>query len=168
MIKKFLLAIALLVPMIASAQTLKIGLVDANAVVDALPESAKAKTELNNKQELFRKQGEEIEKEMQNKYAELQKLDDSTPQAIRDMKLKELQDLDQKMQLFQNQAQQELQKQYGDLMQPIIMKVKNAIESVGKENGFSLIQDNNAQITYYYASPVEDITPLVKAKLGVK
>ena len=63
---------------------------------------------------------------------------------------------------------EDLQKKQGELMQPVIAKVRNAIESVGKENGFSLIQDNASQVTLYFAAPVEDVTPLVKAKLGLK
>lgn len=168
MIKKLLLAVAIALPMLASAQSLKIGLVDANVVVEAMPETTQAKNELTQKQEAYQKQGQALEAEMQTKYAEFQKLDEKTPQAIKDMKLRELQDQDQKLQLFQQQAQQDLQKQYAELMQPIMLKVKSAIESVGKENNFSLIQDKNEQITYYFASPVEDITNLVKAKLGLK
>ena len=53
-------------------------------------------------------------------------------------------------------------------MAPIMQKVKSAIESVGKEGNFTLVQDLNPQLTFYYSSPAEDITPLVKVKLGLK
>ena len=53
-------------------------------------------------------------------------------------------------------------------MAPIFAKLKTAVEAVGREGGFSLIQDNNPQLTLYYGAPTEDITPKVKAKLGIK
>ena len=38
MLKKILLAVAVAIPMFASAQTVKIGIVDTNAVFQAMPE----------------------------------------------------------------------------------------------------------------------------------
>ena len=37
MIKKFLLAVAMIIPMFASAQSLKVGLVDTNSIIGAMP-----------------------------------------------------------------------------------------------------------------------------------
>ena len=53
-------------------------------------------------------------------------------------------------------------------MGPIQQKIQQAVESVGREGNYSLIQMYDPQLTLYYASPVEDITSVVKAKLGVK
>ena len=52
------------------------------------------------------------------------------------------------------------------LMQPIVQKIKDAIDAVGREGGYSLIQEKGAVI--FFAAPVDDITPAVKAKLGIK
>ena len=46
MIKKVLLAIALICPMLLSAQTLKIGLVDFGSILQAMPETAAAQNQL--------------------------------------------------------------------------------------------------------------------------
>lgn len=53
-------------------------------------------------------------------------------------------------------------------MAPIATKMKEAIESVGRENSYSLIQAFSPDQILFHASPVDDITPLVKAKLGLK
>ncbi len=72
------------------------------------------------------------------------------------------------MQIFEQQVMQEMHRLQNDLMAPVIQKAKEAIESVGKEGNFTLVQALEPTITFYYSSPAEDITPLVKAKLGLK
>lgn len=69
---------------------------------------------------------------------------------------------------FEQNAMQDLNKMNQELMAPIVQKIRSAIESVGKEGSYSLIQDKSPQLTIYFASPVVDITPEVKAKLGLK
>ena len=64
--------------------------------------------------------------------------------------------------------QVEREKMQMELMGPIFTKIKSAVESVGKEGGFSLIQDYNPQMTLYFAAPTVDVTGQVKAKLGIK
>ena len=63
---------------------------------------------------------------------------------------------------------QDLQKMQAELMAPIQQKISQAVESVGREGNYSLIQIYSPQLTLYRAEPVEDVTPAVKAKLGVK
>ena len=46
MIKKVLLAIAVICPMLMSAQTLKIGLVDFDAIFQVMPETAAAQNQV--------------------------------------------------------------------------------------------------------------------------
>ena len=70
------------------------------------------------------------------------------------------------MQQFQQTAEQELAKVQQELMAPIEKKVQDAISSVGQEGNYSMIQ--MAGLMLYYAALVVDITPDVKAKLGVK
>ena len=42
MLKKILLAVAVAIPMFASAQTVKIGIVDTNAVFQAMPDNSRS------------------------------------------------------------------------------------------------------------------------------
>jgi Skp family chaperone for outer membrane proteins len=51
-------------------------------------------------------------------------------------------------------------------MTPVVSKVKDAINSVGKEGNYTVIQEVGSVI--YYSSPAEDITNAVKAKLNLK
>ena len=53
-------------------------------------------------------------------------------------------------------------------MAPIVAKIHTAVESVGKEGGYTLIQPLDQQLVLYYQEPCSDITSLVKAKLGLQ
>ncbi|MDE6011012.1 MAG: OmpH family outer membrane protein, partial [Muribaculaceae bacterium] len=112
----------------------------------------------------FNKLGEEMNRLVD----EYQKMSENELPAIKERKTRELSDYQQKYQQFEQTAMQDLQKMQNDLYGPIQQKIAQAVESVGREGNYSLIQMYNPTLTLYYADPVEDITPAVKAKLGVK
>ena len=169
MLKKILLAVAIALPMFgASAQTVKIGLVDTNTIVQAMPETTEAQTKLADASKKYEDEYARLGEEMKRLYDELNNMKPDELQAIKDRKTREFTDQQQKVQQFEQQAQQDLAKMQQELMAPIFAKLKTAVEAVGREGGFSLIQDNNPQLTLYYGAPTEDITPTVKAKLGIK
>ena len=169
MLKKILLAVAIALPMFgASAQTVKIGLVDTNTIVQAMPETTEAQTKLADASKKYEDEYARLGEEMKRLYDELNNMKPDELQAIKDRKTREFTDQQQKVQQFEQQAQQDLAKMQQELMAPIFAKLKTAVEAVGREGGFSLIQDNNPQLTLYYGAPTEDITTKVKAKLGIK
>lgn len=169
MIKKILLAAAILLPArFASAQTVKIGLVDTNAVIAAMPETTAAQTKLAESTKKYEDEYAKLGEEMKRMYDELNNMKSDELQAIKDRKTREFTDYQQKMQTFEQTAAQDLQKMQQELMAPIVQKVQQAITSVGQEGGYSLIQDANPQIVLFHASPVVDVTADVKAKLGIK
>lgn len=168
MFKKLLLVAALLIPMLASAQTLKIGLVDLNELVTKMPETADADKKVGEASKKYEDEFAKLQEEMQRRYDEYNKMSQDELPAIKERKARELQDYQQKIDQFGQNAMQDLQRMQQELMGPVIQKVRSAIESVGKEGGFSLVQDLNPQLTYYYDAPVVNITNDVKAKLGIQ
>ena len=153
MIKKFIVAILLALPFAVSAQSVKIGLVDSNAVIAAMPETTAAQQKLADAQKKYETEYNALQEELKKMYDEINAMKEDELPAIRERKMTAFQDGSQTLQ---------------ELMAPIMQKVKSAIESVGKEGNFTLVQDLNPQLTFYYSSPAEDITPLVKVKLGLK
>ncbi len=168
MIKKVLLAIALICPMLLSAQTLKIGLVDFDAILQAMPETTAAQNQIREVNDKYEAEYKKLGEEMNRLVTEYQNMAENELPAIKERKTRELSDYQQKIQQFEQNAMNDIQKMNNDLMAPIQQKVVQAIESVGREGNFSLIQMYAPQLTLYHAAPVEDITPAVKAKLGVK
>lgn len=166
MFKKILLAVAFMLPILgASAQTLKIGIVDTGALVQAHPDTQVAQKKIEEASKKYDDEYQKLGQEIQRMYNDLK--DDDLP-AIKERKTKELQDYSAKIQQFEQSAQQDLARMQQELLTPIFQKVRDAIESVAKEEGFSMIQDYNPQLVLYYAAPVVDVTPKVKAKLGLK
>lgn len=166
MIKKILLSLALALPMLAAAQNVKIGLVDVQTIIQDLPAFKSAQTEVDAKAKKYDEEYQKLMKEAQTKLEELQNLPADTPQPVKDRRMQELQTYDQKLAEFQQMAQQDLNKAQQEALAPIYQQVQTAIQSIGKENGFTIIQEKGAVL--YFGAPAEDITPLVRARLGLK
>lgn len=136
-----------------------------------MPEFAKAQADL---QALEKKYTEEIQRtseEFNKKYQEYQQAvqKDSLPQNIAERRQKELQDMMQRSEQFQQEAQQNMQKAQTDLMTPISKKVDEAIKAVGEAEGLTYIFDlARTAIPYVNEKTSINVTPLVKAKLGLK
>ena len=161
MIKKLLLAIMIALPTMAFAQ--KFGYVDAQAIMQELPEIKDMQTQLEASAQKYDAEGKNLQQEMEKKLKEFQEMDDKTPDAIRQRRAQELQDLDTKIQQFRPTAQQDLQRQQEQLFAPIQQKIMTAIQSVGKEGNYTMIFESNVPI--YTGADAVDLTSAVKAKL---
>lgn len=168
MIKKFLLALAVALPACAFAQAPKFGVVDAESIIPKMPEFVDAQNKVNEASKTYESEYAKITEELQKKYAEFQELDKDpgTLQSIKERRMQDIQELDKKAQQFAQTAQQDLQRQQAQLMQPVQEKVINAIKTVGNENGYTMIFPEG--VPAYVSADVQDVTPLVKAKLGIK
>ncbi|MBR4721933.1 MAG: OmpH family outer membrane protein [Muribaculaceae bacterium] len=166
MIKKILLAAIIALPTCAFAQ--KFGVVDADAIMQSMPETAELQKVLTSDSQKYEAEFKNLQDEFEKKYAEYNKLkeDASQPQSIKERREAELQDLSNKIQEFRNNAMQQLQKKQTEMMQPIQQKVLTAIKSVGQKQGLTFILQN--EIPVYVGSDVVDVTPAVKAELGIK
>ena len=92
----------------------------------------------------------------------------SIPETIRARRMQEVQDSQSRIESFREMASQDIQKQQEALFAPIQQKLMDAIKSVGAEGKFTYIFDLAYPIVIYQGAPSEDVTPLVKAKLGLK
>ena len=164
MIKKLLLAIMIALPAMSFAQ--KFGVINTESLIEGLPEMTEVKSQLDTSTKKYEEEFKNLQTEMEKKYGEFQKMDENTPQTIKDRRVQEIQELDQKIQQFRQTATQDLQRQQEQLMAPIRQKVMTAIQSVGAEGAFTMIFEN--MIPVYTGKDVVDVTPLVKTKLGVK
>lgn len=148
----------------AAAQ--KFGHIDSQELLMAMPERDKAQEQLEVQATMYEEQLRGMQNELQRKYEDYVAKSESWPEAIRKTKEKELNQLQQGMQDFSQTAQQDLAKLEEDLLTPMINRAKDAIEEVGKENGFTYIFDSSTGVTVYNGG--EDLMGLVKAKLGLK
>ena len=166
MIKKLLLAILIALPCSALAQ--KFGVVDVQAIFQAMPETTAAQTQLTEASKKYEDEFAKLNEEMNKKVTEFQTLskDTTTPESIKQRRMEEMQELDNKIQQFRNTAAQDLQRQQEQLMAPIEQKINDAVKAVGQEGNYTFIIQNG--VALYNGVTVEDVTPAVKTQLGIK
>lgn len=167
MLKKVLLAAALVVPMCLSAQS-KFGYVNSTEIFDLMPEKATAEASLQEVGKKYDTEFKALQDEFNKKFGEYQALAQDTPASIKERREQELQELQTKIQNFQQVAGQDLQRQQQVLLAPIQEKIRTAIQAVGAENGFTFIFDNSIPTIVYQGADAVNVTPLVKAKLNLK
>lgn len=78
----------------------------------------------------------------------------------------ELQKQQEFLQKFEQEAQQKVGAKREELLGPILQKVDDAIRAVAKEHGFVMIFDTSSG-AMLFAADNEDVTALVKSKLGI-
>ena len=165
MLKKLIIAIMCCLPLTMVAQSLKFGTVNTAEVLAVMPERADAEKQLQDLTKRYEDEFMKLQEDFQKKYQEVQALGDSVPETIKMRRYEELQTMDQRIQSFRQVAEQDLAKKQEELFIPIQQKLMDAINAVGSENGFTYIFDANA--AYYKGVGNEDVTPLVKTKLGI-
>lgn len=108
---------------------------------------------------------ENIQVELNKKNYDYQKGSATMSDAVKQLKQKEIQDLNSRMQEFYQTAQQELAKVEDSLIQPLENRAKESIKKYCKTNGVIVVFQND-QVVYMDADQVKDITAIVKKELG--
>ncbi|NOZ47250.1 MAG: OmpH family outer membrane protein [Chlorobi bacterium] len=168
-ITKLILVVCLLASGSLVAQTkLKIGHIDSNKLLSIMPEKAEVQATLEAHAKDIENTLAGMQDEFEKKYQDYLAKSDSLTPLIKQTKEAELQDLQQRIQTFQTNAQQDYQTKQTELFQPVIEKAKKAIEEVAKENGYTYIIDSGSGALIYFSENSDDVFNLVKAKLGLE
>ena len=162
-----LVAVGILMAYPVISQTnAKLGYIDSNELLDAMPEK-------DSIQQTLIQYGKALEDQLQAMYLEYQtKLNDyqvnaaSMSDIIRQTKEKELADMENRIQEFQQQADTDLQNKQMELLDPVLKKVRQAIQDVARENNYTYIFDAGVGTLLYFEKG-DNILPLVKVKLGL-
>ncbi len=160
-------AMALVFPLALFAQNRKFGYVNTAEIIQAMPEIIQAQQTLEQYAQQLEQQLQAMMEEYEKKLSELQQNQDVWPDAVKEIKVKELTDLQMRIQEFQLKAQENLQLKQAELMQPILDKVRTAIEQVAKERGIDYVFDASSGVLLVMP-PSDDLTPYVKQKLGLQ
>lgn len=169
MFKKLIIAVLCCLPMSLMAQTtFKFGTVNSAEIIAAMPERAAAEQQLQDLSKKYEDEFVKVQEEFQNKYKEVQALGDTVPETIRMRRLQEIQESQQHIESFRTMAQEDIAKKQEELFIPIQQKLMDAIKAVGEEGKFTYIFDLTYPVVLYQGVGNEDITPLVKAKLGIQ
>lgn len=163
----FLITIGLSTPLF-SQTGLKIGHINSQELLQAMPESDTAQTKLDKAVKELQNQLESMQVELNKKYQEYISKKDSISPLIKTTLEADLQQMNQRIQQFQQNAEQEIQKQRTEIFKPVLDKANKAIAEIAKVNGFTYILDLGAGTVIFHSDNSIDILPLVKQKLGIK
>ena len=163
MIKKLLLAIMIALPMSVFAQ--KWAVINTQQLMESMPELKTVNEQLEAANKKYQDEFTKLQEEFQKKFEEFQGLDENTPQTIKDRRMQEMQELENKIQQFRETAVQDIQRQQQQLMAPIQEKVVKAIQAVGAEGNYTFVFENVMPL--YTGTDVTDITDTVKSRLGI-
>jgi len=168
-IAKILLCGLLIIPAAAVfGQTGKFGHINSQELLTQMPESDSAQAEMQRVQSTYELQFEEMQVELNKKYEIYLQNRDTYTDLIRQTKEAEIQEMQSRIDQFQQNAGQELQAQQQELLAPILEKANNAIREVAEDNGFIYVFDVGQGNPIYFSDESVDILPLVKEKLGIQ
>ena len=145
----------------------KTAFIDLDSLLSVMPEMTEAKKVSADHYKQLETTLTTMQKELNDKLAEYQANEKVYTELIKTTKQKELQDLNQRIQDFQVQAQTDFQKKNEELTKPINEKAKKAIEKVAKTKGYKMVIDSSAGVLLY-SEPADDLFNAVKAELGIK
>lgn len=146
----------------------KFGRVNSSEIIAAMPETKEMQVNMEAYAKNLDGEMESLQVEYNNKVQEFQKNNATYSDAVRDMKVKELDSIAARIREFQQVAHEDYQKKQNELMAPIFEKAKNAIDKVSATNGYLAVFDTTAgALVYFDEAALTDIAPEVKKELGI-
>lgn len=162
--KKLIIAMMLILPMAVSAQ--KFGHINTQELFAQMPEMAQVKLKMDTIQGQYEAQLASMNEEIQKKAQDYQAQEATMPDAVKQIRQQELQEMQQRIQLFYQTAEQDIQKKQQDLLTPVHERMAKAIKAVGERENYTYIFDSAAMV--HIGNDAIDATPAVKKELGIK
>ncbi|MFN0034233.1 MAG: OmpH family outer membrane protein [Saprospiraceae bacterium] len=152
-----------------SAQTApKYGHMNLGNLLELLPDTKKANDDLKFFADKLAAKDDSLGRSLQAAAETLQKEYDAgnlTPLQAQQRQA-ELQKQQEFLQKFEQEANQMVTTKREELLKPILGKVDEAIRAVAKESGYAMIFDTSTG-AMLFATDTDDVTALVKKKLGI-
>ena len=148
------------------AQT-KLGHINMQELINLMPERDSAVIKLENYAKELDETMQGMQQEFNTKYQTYQQKNATWTAAILEAKTKELQEMQERLQMFQQNAQQEMGQLQQTLYAPIFDKANKAVEKVGTDGNFTYVIDLSAGALIFKGASSIDLLPQVKAELGI-
>lgn len=164
--KTILTLFILLLPLVASAQ-LRVGIMDPDVVIDALPETAQVQADLQNfidqRQATFQNRYQDWLDQVTD-YSE--RLEAGELSEAQQSELEErLSEMQEELNSLQTRIDRQVQERQNELYNPLLLKVENAMAEVSDELGLDFVLNKTSNtgdpIIYYASQRAPDITDRV-------
>ena len=148
----------------------KYGYVNSDLILSEVPEFKQMEPQLESLQKVLQKKGqkmvEDLQRESQAAQADLEAGKLSPVQ--QEAKQKELQEKQNKILEFEQTMQQQLLAKRNELLEPILLKINEAITAVAKAQGYTMLFNGSPGAgILLYADDAQDATSAVKTQLGM-
>lgn len=163
--KIFLITAMVLVTATAFGQ--KFGRVSTTELVQLCPEADEARNVLKVSSQEAQDTYKDMVEEFNKKYEAYQQNASKWSESTRAAKEKELSEIQQRIQEFSANVQQEIAQQEQKLFQPIFEKASKAVEELAKKNGLTLVFEEGS-FPYIDKAQCVDLTPEARKIMGVK
>lgn len=163
--KKFLVAGLFAIASFTVSAQQKIGYISTDELIGVMPETDKADAELKEYQASLAQQGQDLMADLQAKDSAFVIDSVKLSNSMKEIKRQELIALYQRVQNWNQQAQEMYQAKAQQLIAPIRDKALETVKVVAKENGYAYVLESQAVIV---GPPGDDVLPLIKKKLGIK
>ena len=162
--KLFVIALAALATLTASAQ--QFGKVNFNELVMLAPEMDAARETIAASQKEAEETYSAMLEEYQGKMSQYQQKQSTWTAAIKESKERELMEIQNRIQEFQQSISQELQQQQAQLTAPIQEKANKAVTELAKAKGITVLFDMS-QAIYFDDAKVVDLTADARKALNI-
>lgn len=140
--------------------------VNIQEIVTLMPEADAARATMAASQKEAQETFQSMYEEYQTKVNAYQANADKWTAAIRQSKEKELNDIQQRLEDFNQSISQELQQQQQQLMQPIQKKAMDAVSTLAKQGGYIYVFDINSAL-YIDDTQSTDLTAQARKAVGI-
>ncbi|MDD3568884.1 MAG: OmpH family outer membrane protein [Bacteroidales bacterium] len=165
----FMLAATLLFTGSVFAQTVpKFAHINGQELLSIMPDRDSAEAKLNAYGLDLQEQIEELHVEYNNKLQTYMQRRETFTDAIREARERELTSLQQRIQEFEQTAQQDFQRMQGELMRPLMEKADAAIRKAAKQEDVMYVFDISVGSVVYFSDDSIDLMPFVKKELGIQ
>jgi len=162
--KIILIAAMAVISVAATAQNLKFGYVNYTELVQLVPEMDTVREQLEaQEKETYETLGA-MYQEYQTKAEQFQQKQSTWTPAIRDSKMKELQEIEARFQESQQIFQQELQQMQQMLQAPVMEKVQNTVTELAKAQGLAFVFEETQML---YIDPAQGVNLTTEARTAL-
>lgn len=159
---------------VAGAQT-KFAHFNLGDVLTNMPEYKVANDEIQKLGAQYQEELARLQKEIQTKGEEFQKLaqDGKTAEAILQNKSQELQKMEESIQQFYQASQQDLQAKQAEKMEAIQLKIMAQVQKIAEAGGYVYVMDSSnaavgGPVVFVNNTQSTDITAQLKTALGIQ
>ena len=168
MLKKIALFLICALPIsLMAQQETKLGHVNFQEIFSLMPEQAGIQKALDDQSKEFETYLTKMNEELTTKLKEFQDKQATMPESIKQTRQNELQDIQQRIQTFRQTASSDLEKKQQELSAPIMAKINKVIGEIAAEGKYLYVFNYLPQVFIYQAPGANDLTPLVKKRLGL-